>query len=218
MAPVASEEVQAGAIVVPGTLLFNPASKGATFKVSAVSGSGTYVSEDGSILASVVGRVCIDSDHDLDSAVGASAVYSVETASRRSKVVPVVGSTVTCRVTKVTPRFALCDIVFVGAESVPGSGFRGMIRKENVRSFEVDRVLMHESFRPGDVVRAKVASLGSARSYELSTADTLLGVIAAMGEANEPLVPVSFEEMRCPVTGVVEKRKVAKQEDLQTPQ
>jgi hypothetical protein len=38
---------------------------------------------------------------------------------------------------------------------------------------------MYDCFRPGDVVRAKVLSLGDARSYYLTTADNALGVVHA---------------------------------------
>ncbi|GBG25489.1 Exosome complex component CSL4 [Hondaea fermentalgiana] len=198
-----------GDVVVPGSLLCVAAQ---TEVAKAEAGAGAYVDGRGAVLASVVGKLVVSEPKGEP----ARKIFSVQTASRKPKVVPVVGSTVTCNVTKVTPRFALLDIVCVGVESVPGSGFRGMVRKENVRSFEIDRVEMHNSFRPGDVVRAKVVSLGTARSYELSTADKDLGVIAAMGEANEPLIPISFEEMKCPVTGVIEKRKVAKQDSFAT--
>ena len=58
-------------------------------------------------------------------------------------------------------------------------GRTGVLRRENVRESEVDRVVMQDCFRPGDVVRAYVMSLGSARSYELSTARSELGVASA---------------------------------------
>lgn len=38
------------------------------------------------------------------------------------------------------------------------------VRKEDVRSFEKDRVEMYKSFRPGDIVLARVLSLGEASS------------------------------------------------------
>jgi len=72
---------------------------------------------------------------------------------------------------------------------------------------------MHESFRPGDIVRAKVVSMGTARSYELSTAENSLGVISALSDtAQAPLVSISWDQMKCPVTHIIEKRKVAKLE------
>lgn len=91
-------------------------------------------------------------------------------------------------------------------------------------------------FRPGDLVRAVVLSVGDARSYYLSTAKNELGVIYAKSLAGGaplhctnlgcpttcdclvrhevligvPMVPISWQEMQCPSTKAIEKRKVAK--------
>lgn len=43
----------------------------------------------------------------------------------------------------------------------------------------LSQVVMYDCFRPGDVVRAKVVSLGDAQSYRLTTADNALGVVHA---------------------------------------
>lgn len=48
-----------------------------------------------------------------------------------------------------------------------------------MRATEIDKVVMHDSFRPGDIVRAEVVSLGDARSYYLMTAKNELGVVFA---------------------------------------
>jgi exosome complex component CSL4 len=60
-----------------------------------------------------------------------------------------------------------------------------------------------------------VLSLGDARSFYLSTAADDLGVVFARSEAapgGAPLVAESDKHMRCPSTGAVEKRKVARQQ------
>lgn len=41
---------------------------------------------------------------------------------------------------------------------------------------------MSKSFRPGDIVMARVISLGDAQSYLLSTAENELGVVIATSE------------------------------------
>ena len=84
---------------------------------------------------------------------------------------------------------------------------------------------MYNSFRPGDIVLAKVVgpcfmvidgqiSLGDARSYLLSTAENELGVVSAVSVAGKrhsslqflhtgfPLVPISWCEMQCQQTGM----------------
>ncbi len=52
-----------------------------------------------------------------------------------------------------------------------------------MRDTERDKVVIAESFLPSDIVRARVISLGDARSYFLSTAGVDLGVIYADSEA-----------------------------------
>ena len=92
----------------------------------------------------------------------------------------------------------------------------GILRAADLRATEIDAVVVPECFRPGDVVRARVLSLGDARSFYLSTAADDLGVVFARGEASgEPLVAESEQRMRCPSTGAVEKRKVARQQQQQ---
>ena len=50
--------------------------------------------------------------------------------------------------------------------------------------------------------------------YQLSTAENELGVVVAyaseVGSKRQPMVPVGWTEMQCPVTFVKEPRKVAK--------
>jgi exosome complex component CSL4 len=48
---------------------------------------------------------------------------------------------------------------------------------------------MFNCFRPGDIVRAEVISLGDSRSYYLSTAKNELGVVYAKSLAGGPALP-----------------------------
>jgi exosome complex component CSL4 len=52
-----------------------------------------------------------------------------------------------------------------------------------VRLTEVDKVEIYKCFRPNDIVKAEVISLGDSRSYFLSTAKNELGVIFAKSVA-----------------------------------
>uniref|UniRef100_A0A2P2JZ68 Exosome complex component CSL4 n=1 Tax=Rhizophora mucronata TaxID=61149 RepID=A0A2P2JZ68_RHIMU len=72
--------------------------------------------------------------------------------------VPEPGSVVIARVTKVMAKTASADIMCVGPKAVQEK-FSGIIRQQDVRATEIDRVDMHLSFRPGDIVRALVVSL-----------------------------------------------------------
>ncbi|KAL0927673.1 hypothetical protein M5K25_001871 [Dendrobium thyrsiflorum] len=55
--------------------------------------------------------------------------------------------------------------------------------QQDVRATEIDKVDMYQSFRPGDIVKAEVLSLGDARAYYLSTAKNELGVVSAQSIA-----------------------------------
>ena len=51
----------------------------------------------------------------------------------------------------------------------------------------IAQVEIYSSFRPGDLVRAQVVSLGDSRSYFLSTARNDCGVVYAKSTSGEPL-------------------------------
>ena len=88
--------------------------------------------------------------------------------------------------------------------------FQALIRKEDVRAVEKDRVVLEDMFRVGDIVRGTVISLGDQSFYYLSTARNDLGVVMARSEAGNMMFPVSWKEMRDPLTGKGESRKVAR--------
>ena len=124
-------------------------------------------------------------------------------------VIPSIGDVVTAKVVNLTPRLATLDILCVGTAPV-AQRYSGVIRTQDVRATEIDKVQLYLCFRPGDVVRAEVLSLGDARSFYLTTAKNELGVVFARSLAGEPMIPISWQEMQCPKTRVVESRKVAK--------
>ncbi len=85
---------------------------------------------------------------------------------------PEVGSTVLCKVTRITPKQASVAILVVG-ETVLEGEWAGVIRVQDVRATEKDRVKVGESFRPGDIVRAVVVS-GSLCSITILGLDSQL--------------------------------------------
>ncbi|EDO49274.1 predicted protein [Nematostella vectensis] len=179
-------------IAVPGERL------GSAEQYSA--GNGTY-SRHGHIYSCLAGYRHVEKDGD-------KSVMSIVREEEKD-VVPKIGSIVTCKVTSVNPRF--CKAAILGVESTAlKETFRGMIRKEDVRATEKDRVEIYKCFRPGDIVVARVTSLGDAHSYLLSTAENELGVVFAKSEAGATMVPISWCEMQCPKTMAKEQRKVAK--------
>ena len=90
--------------------------------------------------------------------------------------------------------------------------FRAQLRKEDVRGTEKDRVEMYKTCRPGDILLARVISMGEASSgYLVSTAENELGVVLARSaESGAKMVPISWTEMQCPKTLGKEFRKLAK--------
>ncbi|KAH9042378.1 hypothetical protein EDB84DRAFT_1473049 [Lactarius hengduanensis] len=128
---------------------------------------------------------------------------------------PAPNSVVVGSVTRLSPQQAVVSITVVdGVPLPPGEDFAGVIRVQDIRATEKDKVRMGDCFRGGDVVKGLVISLGDARSYYITTARNDLGVIFATSEAGGTMEPVSWQEMRCPKTGKVEKRKCAKPEGL----
>ncbi|CAO1615668.1 unnamed protein product [Parajaminaea phylloscopi] len=76
-------------------------------------------------------------------------------------------------------------------EDPSGLDFSGVIRQQDVRLTETDKVKIAECFRVGDLVKAKVVSLGDSRSYFLTTASNELGVIFATAARSSDVLPNS---------------------------
>lgn len=72
-------------------------------------------------------------------------------------IVPVAGDIVTARVTVINQRFAKCAIICIG-DVVLKRVYRGLLRKEDVRAERKDDVDMYKSFRPGDIILARIVS------------------------------------------------------------
>ncbi|XP_020376596.1 exosome complex component CSL4 isoform X1 [Rhincodon typus] len=165
-------------------------------------GNGTY-SRHGYIFASLAGYVVKENDN------GMVPVISVVRDSE-PQLLPEVGVVVTCKVTSINPRFVKVHILYVRSTPLKGT-FRGTIRREDIRATEKDKIEVYKCFRPGDIVLAKVISLGDAQSnYLLTTAENELGVVVAHSEAGEQMVPISWCEMQCPKSHGKEFRKVAR--------
>ena len=99
----------------------------------------------------------------------------------------------------------------------------GIIRREDVKhgTVSAEELFLESCFRPGDWVLGRIVSLGDSRRYLISTAEPELGVVRAFSSWNQQhesrqqiqqnaMQPISFKEMKCPVTGKTEPRKVAK--------
>ncbi|KAH7166065.1 hypothetical protein EDB81DRAFT_273052 [Dactylonectria macrodidyma] len=182
-------------------------------------GTGTHIFE-GNVVSSLMGRVTVILPAKAPGpakrlnkitapAVEGLATISVSRHGRKHEILPDVGNVVLARVVRLMPRQAIVVIQQVG-ETVLQTEWQGVIRVQDVRATEKDKVKIYESFKPGDIVRAQVISLGDQANYYLSTASNELGVIMAISEAGNDMVPASWKEYKDIETGISEPRKVAK--------
>ncbi len=199
---------------VPGQVLRSASSH--------LAGPGTHVYEN-NILASIVGSVTT-TPAPIRSGKPTISVPRHDTQnpthSTATDALPSVGSIVLCRVTRVQQRqlsssILLTDpspsaIVQYTSDTSDELQFQAVLRREDVRAYEKDKVIMNELYRTGDIIRATVISLGDERNYYISTAGNELGVVIAKSEVGNAMVPASWKEMRDVVTGKGESRKVAK--------
>ncbi|SCZ98242.1 BZ3500_MvSof-1268-A1-R1_Chr7-1g09069 [Microbotryum saponariae] len=179
-------------IVIPGQPLTPSGAVTATYQA----GPGTYT-RGGQIYAGLKGE--------LVKAAGIISVLGKDDA----QAIPEPNSIVIGTVTRITRLSATLSLLTVNGKPCRPD-FVGIIRAPDVRQTAKDSVKIWSCFRPGDVVRAKVISLGDSRSYFLSTAANSLGVLFAVShETGKTLVAVGWDEMEDPSTGVREGRKVA---------
>lgn len=85
-----------------------------------------------------------------------SKIVEVETLGNQT-IVPVAGDIVTARITILNQRFAKCNITCIG-DVILNRAYRGVLRKEDVRAELKDEVEMYKSFRPGDIILARIVS------------------------------------------------------------
>ncbi|KTW32709.1 exosome non-catalytic core subunit CSL4 [Pneumocystis jirovecii RU7] len=126
-----------------------------------------------------------------------------------SSILPEVNAIVLGRVTKIKPKEATVNIFVVG-ETVCQREFQGIIRIQDVKATSKDTIKIYAFFRPGDIVRAQVISLGDQSSYYLSTAKNDLGVVFATDITGDAMYPINWNQMRSHTTGTIEQRKCAK--------
>jgi len=154
--------------------------------------SGTYV-KDGCIYSTSVGYVLIDFANKKVS------VYPVA----RNVNVPKIGSTVIGWIISVQSSYATIRIIKIGRRFLSGH-FTGIIHISDVSHRYVDN--MHDAFRIGDLVRAKVIS-DKNQTFHLTTRDDNLGVIYAFCSQCGGIL-VKRRNLKCTVCGNVEKRKI----------
>ena len=114
---------------------------------------------------------------------------------------------------KINPRYATCLLLSITTHPL-AHPLPALIRQRDIRSFDIDNCTVVDSYRPGDIVRATVLSLGDARHYYVSTAREDEGVVEGTSAAGGALKAISWDKMECSMTGMKESRKVAKPHNL----
>lgn len=209
-----------GAMENPPTLRFElgskviPGDRLGSIRDMIVPSDGTY-EQGGHIYASMIGKLILGDP--VIKGKNKKTYHPVKVVPSRRKLPQVlqVGHVILGRVTRLSLQQAFVDIL-AGQESLsPEDNLlkpmgEGIIRREDVRTGATDEIKMHEMFRSNDLVLCRILSLGD-RRYVLGTAESSLGVIRAISSVSqEPMIPLSWREMECPVTGNKELRKCAK--------
>lgn len=167
-------------------------------------GSGTCA-RGGKVYSTLAGKVSIR-NNDPQSKLVISVLHPKASGLR---FVPTINSLTICRVINISERQARVSMLSVQNTTLP-EPLHGIVRREDIRAMEKDTVEVFQSFRPRDLIRARVIAHGEGQTYVLSTAENQLGVVAAVCKCGENMVPISWCEMQCSKTGDREKRKVAK--------
>lgn len=184
-------------IVVPGDFLgpFSSFSKG----------SGTCI-RGSKLYAVLAGKVSISNGGGCEQD---KPTISIDKPKSSIQFVPAIGTVIICLVMNIGGRQARVKIISVKDQILP-QPLHGVIRKEDIRAMEKDTVEVFQSFRPRDLVRARVITHGEGQTYVLSTAENELGVVWAKCECGAVMQPLSWCEMQCSKRGDKEKRKVAR--------
>jgi exosome complex component CSL4 len=184
-------------IVLPGQLL-GPAKSNNI-------GEGTHITSS-NIYASIAGPL----QSTLPTRTSKTPTLSI--TRKTGPLLPESGTIVIGKITRTNPRQATLSILALGSNGthVFREALPGIIRQQDIRATEIDKVKVNECFRVGDVVRAVVISLGDERSYYMSTAKNELGVVMAWSAVGNVMVPVSWKEFADETTGDRESRKAAK--------
>lgn len=168
------EALSSGSFVCPGDVLVTTARDGICDPCG-----GCFV-EEGShrIRASIAGKVLIEEE--LGTEQESRFRISVSSARNQmaSETVIDVGDKVTCRVVRLSMNQANLEIISVGDCPLQQSP-KGIIRREDVRLSDIEKLIMSECFRPGDILRGVIISLGDSRQYYVSTSDADHGVLYA---------------------------------------
>ena len=191
-----------------------------TVAADVIPGVGVARLEDGTLISTLVGEMQWDGAEVSVIFGGKQKVVEqadVSTAPTAGGAAPTAGSVVHFRVHRVTAMNATGEIIAVGGVWCSAAmTFKGVIRIDDTKPLKgVEKCVLVDCFRPGDIVVGEVVALADARQYQISTMKPHCGVVRAvtphaalLGGAQESddeilLQPVRGNRaaMRCPITG-----------------
>lgn len=141
---------------------------------SSSAGKGTYM-KDGRVIAAILGTVISD----RSTSAQRPELNIVPKGNKASDYVVRIGDIVLCKVARSNYNQAFVDILMIGDLYLPFP-VKAVIRREDIREKEIDKIIVPDILKPRDVVRAVVISLGDTKSYFLSIARPGCGVIVPM--------------------------------------
>lgn len=210
------EGVKSKVLVLPGDCLL-------AHDKDIIASTGTYL-KNGYIYASLAGQLEIEliteksdkptepsdpntSTSSIQSAISQRVVRVVRPGSKKVPF-PEPGSIVTARVLYIKSNLVKCSIHCVEDHTLKAP-YGGVIRTEDIRDYDKDKIVINRCFRPGDIILARVYAHGEKHEFLLTTAAPELGVVIATNDWGEPMVPIGLNEMVCPKSLTKEPRKVA---------
>lgn len=179
--------------VLPGETVDNTGKRKASF--------GVYQNGNKQLISSVAG---------LRVERGSDDKGSLEVVHWKSgDIIPEVGDIVIAKIIKITQRFAQAEIICINDKPLLHCCI-GIIRSQDVRELDTGDVKIWKCYRPGDIVKGSIISLGNQSDFYLSTAAPQFGVISATSSLGHTMKPIAWNKMQCLTTKVIESRKVAK--------
>ena len=148
-------------IVGPGDILAN----GSECEI----GSCCYLSKTGEIRSSVYGRIALTNNNKIINVI----------PYKTCEPIIELGATVFCKAQKIFVNQLSVEIVAIGDTQLKYYP-KGIIKREEMMNGgDLDLSSIPELYRPGDIIRAEISSLGDNRQYYLRTNRDDLGVIYA---------------------------------------
>ncbi|CRG93128.1 exosome complex component CSL4, putative [Plasmodium gallinaceum] len=164
-----------------------------------INGENTYILKD-EIRSTILGRKHII-DNENKQIINVDNIKSFVA-------LPKTGDIVICKVYRVTFNIIYCNIILSNGNPLKNS-FKGYINKSDIHIYEGELGDNFDCFKQGDIIKAKILSIGQHSSYKLSTVGSDLGVIIALSDKGEILKPVAWNLMVNLSDMSFEQRKVS---------